>query len=529
MEKVTFGEKLDRIFNRGFFFVFLGLFLITFIGGAITVAVFGELGLDYPMPVYRVILRFAALFLSFAALAALFIAASRFLQSDRAKRLDDRAFNTKLLVAGVLLMLAVQLVFAFCLEMNPITDVRRIDIYAAKIVTDNSFDCLDADFNTRYIIRYQNNLTMLFLVTAVYKITYLLTGTVSHAPLIVLNVLSLNAAVWMTVMLSRRLFGGRKAVLTLLLCALFTPYYTYTPYFYTDSFSIPLTVGTVYAFIAAVQSKTRMKKIMLLLLSGALCFIGFKIKGSVIILIPAVILYLLLHFGIRRAVKTASVLLLSFSVLLAASSVALKSAHLISDESSDRYQFPPAHWVMMGLKDFGAYNAEDSDFTESFPTMKERKEANLQKIGERIREKGFIGMVAHIGKKAVWTYMDGTYYIANYLENYQHWTPLHSFILYEGKYRFIFFAYSFGYQLFLLLMIAFSGLHSLRKRQPTVSTLLRLALFGMFLFFLIWETNARYPFNFTPFYILLATESIGPFSARIKVPARLCRKTKKSA
>ena len=61
MEKVTFGEKLDRIFNRGFFFVFLGLFLITFIGGAITVAVFGELGLDYPMPVYRVILRFAAL------------------------------------------------------------------------------------------------------------------------------------------------------------------------------------------------------------------------------------------------------------------------------------------------------------------------------------------------------------------------------------------------------------------------------------------------------------------------------------
>ena len=90
MEKVTFGEKLDRIFNRGFFFVFLGLFLITFIGGAITVAVFGELGLDYPMPVYRVILRFAALFLSFAALAALFIAASRFLQSDRAKRLDDR-------------------------------------------------------------------------------------------------------------------------------------------------------------------------------------------------------------------------------------------------------------------------------------------------------------------------------------------------------------------------------------------------------------------------------------------------------
>ena len=238
---------------------------------------------------------------------------------------------------------------------------------------------------------------------------------------------------------------------------------------------------------------------------------------------------MLLHFGIRRAVKTASVLLLSFSVLLAASSVALKPAHLISDESSDRYQFPPAHWVMMGLKDFGAYNAEDSDFTESFPTMKERKEANLQKIGERIREKGFIGMVAHIGKKAVWTYMDGTYYIANYLENYQHWTPLHSFILYEGKYRFIFFAYSFGYQLFLLLMIAFSGLHSLRKRQPTVSTLLRLALFGMFLFFLIWETNARYPFNFTPFYILLATESIGPFSARIKVPARLCRKTKKSA
>lgn len=490
--------------------------MLTGIGGLISAGVFGELGTEYPMPVYIVILRILTLILCFAAVTAGFLFAVRFLRTDKAEKLDDRMFNTRFIILGVGVILVLQLVCAFCLQMKPITDIQSIDSYAAKIISDQSFACLDSDFNGHYIIRYQNNLPILLLITLIYRASSFFTGEISHIPVIVLNTLAVNAAVLMTVLTSRKLFGGRKAVLTLLICALFTPYYTYTPYFYTDSFSLPFVAGTVYTFVAACQTDKRRKKLLFLLLSGTLCFVGFELKASVIILLIAILIYLPLRMGIKRAAKNAAVILASFVILFVTCTAAIKASGMISDESSERYQFPAAHWVMMGLKDFGAYNDEDGDFSKSFHSKTERQQAAVEEIVKRVNEKGFFGMAVHLGKKAVWTYMDGTYYIANYLEHYERKTPLHEFVLYEGKYRFGFYAYSFGYQLFLLLMIACSGLHACRTKKLTATTLFRVALFGMLLFFLIWETNARYPFNFTPLYMLLATEGADALEHRLR-------------
>ncbi len=504
--------KLSNAFNRCFFIVFTCLFIITGIGGAVSAGVFGELGNEYPMPVYITVLRVAALLLSFVLITFLILKVCEALQSGRAQKLDDRRFNTRFILIAVAIFLAIQLFCAFCLQMKPISDIDRLDTYAAKIVTDNSFDCLDSDFNGHYIIRYQNNLPLLLLYTLIYKLTYMICGGFSRIPIIIINTAAINAAVLLTVLTSRRIFGCRKAVLTLVICVLFTPYYTYTPYFYTDSFSLPLLAGAVYMFTCACQSQKRINTVLLLAACGALCFIGFEIKASIIILLIALMIYLPLKFGIKKALKSAAVILTSFAVLFCSYSLIIKNANLISEESSEKYQFPPAHWVMMGLKDFGAFNWDDSDFSMSFESKTERQNAAVEEIGKRISEKGFFGMIAHTGKKAVWTYMDGTYYIANYLEHYEHKTPLHEIVLYDGNFRFPFFVYSFGYQLFLIFMMGYSALSACRKKELSLTTLFRIAVFGMFIFFLIWETNARYPFNFTPLYILLATEGACAFS-----------------
>lgn len=498
--KTGVAGRLASVFDQSFFIFMLGLAALVGVAGTISVAVFGELGTEYPMPVITVILRFALLLMSIAAVTAIYIVCAKFLTGSRANRLDSKRFTTALIAVCVGAVFAVQLTCAFCLEMDPISDLARLDSYAVRIVRDNSFDCLDSGFGNHYIIRYQNNIPILLIITAVYR----LCGSFSHTPLIVLNTLSINIAILLTVLTARRLFGERKAVLCLLLCAFFAPYYTYTPYFYTDSFSIPFVIGTAYTFIAAVQSKKRIKKTALLLLSGALCVTGFAIKGSVIILAVAIIIYLPLRYGLKRAAKMGMAFLLSFCLLWSGGAFALKSANLISKESSDRYQFPALHWVMMGLNDQGAFTYEDSDYSEGFKTMDERQAGELRKIGERLQNYGFFGLAGHLGYKLVWTYMDGTYYIANYLENCKHHTPLHSFILYGGEYRFVFFAYSFGYQIMLFLMMAVSARRARRSRKVDEALLLRIALAGMVMFFLIWETNSRYPFNFTPFYMLLA-------------------------
>lgn len=522
MEKTSLSQKTANIFNRGFFAFYIFLFTLTLIGGMIAVAVFGELGTEYPMPAAIVVIRFAVLILSFAFILFAFICLSRFLSKPGiSDKLSERKTNTKIIFICVGIMLAIQLVFMFCLEMNPVTDVSIIDSYAQRIVKNNSFDCIDSDFNTHYIVRYQNNLVYLIINTLIYK----LTGTTSHLPLTVFGTLCINGAVLMTALTSRRVLGEKKALFTLALCALFTPYYTYTAYFYTDSYSIPFVIGTVYAFVAAVQSKTRGKKLLLLLLSGALCFVGFKIKGSVIVLIPALLLYLIIKYGIKRAAKAGAAILLSFCVLFASFTVALKSSGIISEESSRRYQFPATHWVMMGLKDMGAFNEEDSDYSKSLSSKSERREENLKEIGKRISDMGAVGLAGHLGRKAVWTYMDGTYYIANYLSHNKHRTLLHEFVLYDGKFRFAFFAYSFGYQMFLMFMIAYSSLRARRKGKAGLTLLFRIAVFGMVVFFIIWETNARYPFNFTPLYMLLATEGTFGLSERLKKKAFKSSKT----
>ena len=514
--KRRLSQKTTDVFNMSFAVIFGALCVIAGVGGMAAVAIYGELGTEYPMPVTITVLRFLAMIFCFFGVAAMFIGFGRFLMSDKCGRLARKLNGNSVIFSCIGLMLAIQLVFALCMQMNPITDIKNLDSYAKTIVTENSFDCLDSPLNNHYIIRYQNNIVLLLIYTAVYKLTYLITGTFTRVPLIILNTVAINGAVLITVLTSRRLFGGRKAMLTLMMCALFTPYYTYTPYFYTDSFSIPFVAGTAYVFVRAVQSGSHAKKLWLFLLSGALCLLGFEIKASVAILLPAMLIYLPLRFGLRRAVKAGAAVLLSFCLLFASCSIALKSASLISEESSDKYQFPAAHWVMMGLKDLGAFNFDDSDFSKSFDTKAERQQAELDEIKKRISEKGALGMVTHLIKKATWTYMDGTYYIANYLEKYQHYTPLHSLVLYEGELRFPFFAYSFGFQFSLIAFMALSAFYSRRRHERGVTTMFRIAVIGMFLFFLIWETNARYPFNFTPLYMLIATEGVFCFAARSK-------------
>ena len=493
------------VFNRTFFIIFITLFFLIAVVGMIVISICGELGGD-PLPYYRVIARYLLVLLCFAVIAAALLRCCRFLQDSKRKRLDDRRFFYRAVTLSAAGILVIQLVFAFCLRMEPVTDVASVERYATEIARTGSFDCIREGLDSYYIVAYQNNVTYMLLMTGIYKLTYLMTGTFTRVPVIIINTIALNLSILLTVLTARRLFGERKAFFTLILCALFAPYFSYTAYCYTDSLSLPFVIGAVYCFIGAVQSTARKKKTAALLLCGVLCFIGFEIKGSAAILLPAILIYLLLHFGIKRAAKHALPILLSFVLLTASFSIALKASDIIPEELSDRYQYPLTHWVMMGLNGVGGYERADSAYTESFPSKQEKIEANLEVIKSRLSEQGVFGSLWHIGFKTVWTWMDGTYYIGYYLADHQYDTILHDFILYDGRYRFIYFAACSGLQLFLILMMAYGALDACRRRSTDPTMFLRIAVFGLWLFLLIWETNSRYPFNFSPLYLLLATE-----------------------
>lgn len=512
--------KTASVFHRGFAIIFFALFVLIALAGNTVIALFGELG-DQHYSVIIVILRWLFLTLCFAASTVLMVLAYRFLLSPRCERLDDRRFQMRVILIGVFAILALQLLCAYCFQiaqdkMLPTKDISQVERYVFQILSDNSYDCIAQGHNHYYIVKYPNNLPYLFLLTFLYRITYWLTGTYSQGLVMTLNTLVINLSILLTVLTARRIFGYRKAVFTLLLCAVFTPFYTFAAYYYTDTFVMPVLIGAVYAFSAALQQEKRVKKIVLLVLCGALIGVGFWFKATVAILLPAILLYLLLERGFKRMIKTLAPLLLAFVLVFASYTAVLKTVNIIPDEVSDRYQYPYTHWVMMGLKDQGAYNPEDSDLTASYPSKAEKTQANFEEIKNRIAEKGFFGMIYHLGFKATWTWMDGTYYVSCYLADYQHHTPLHSLVLYDGRWRFFYYGIACGFQLFLIFMMAYSAWDAARKRRMDLTLMLRIAVFGLYLFLLLWETNSRYPFHYAPLYLLLATDGVAAFVQRKK-------------
>ena len=234
------------------------------------------------------------------------------------------------------------------------------------------------------------------------------------------------------------------------------------------------------------------------------------------ILLPALLLYLLLDHGIKRAAKTGGIVLLGFAVVFGSFTFALKKAEFVSEESADRYEFPIVHWAMMGLGHTGQYSAEDFAYTNSFETKAEKSEADLKELRDRLGKMGVGGLAVHLWEKAAWIYTDGTYNVSHYIENSRLHTPLHSLIIKGGRLRYLFFAYSFGMQMVLLSMMTYSGFAAFRKRKYGMTAWLRIGIFGMFLFFAVWEANSRYLFNFTPLYILLSTEGLAELSEKLR-------------
>ena len=98
---------------------------------------------------------------------------------------------------------------------------------------------------------------------------------------------------------------------------------------------------------------------------------------------------------------------------------------------------PLTHWVMMGLNDSsrGAYHPDDYTFTRSFSDPKERNDAILDVIGERIQEQGFDGLTRLFSEKTIKAFGDGTYAISDFLDDGSEARgALHEYVLYDGKY-----------------------------------------------------------------------------------------------
>lgn len=407
--------------------------------------------------------------------------------------------------------------------------VLTVGICALYFHYTSDKSCKKIKAKSRFEFNDKNTKKVIFIGCGILLIVEIIFALLTDFEPVVVNILAINISIMLTAFTAKRLFGNKKALFVLAFCALFLPYLTYLPYYYSDSMSMPFLIGAVYLIVSALQVDNRKSMYAKLCVAGALIFLGYKVKGSLIILFAVGLLLLFLKFKFKKAICLILVFTAGFGVIGFAYNTAVDAVNPITKQQYEKYEYPVTHWLMMGLKGLGKYDEHDDYYTRSFPSKKEKQDANIKVIKERIKDYKFSGLYEHMIEKAVWTWQDGTYYISYHNRKPKNDNILMDFLHIDGKYNKAFQNYSSALQLFILLMICISALKTLIKPKVDEMLLIKGVVFAAFLFFLLWETRSRYLFDMTPLFILLTVDGMDTAKAFLDSFRKPKQQTEKQA
>lgn len=452
--------------------------------------------------------------LPFAGWLALLFAAAR-LASARAAWLEER--RRWLFAAFLLLWFGVLLLFGFWMRTDPAFDFEAVFRGAETWLKTGSLREY-AD----YFYYFPNNLGAALLLREVFRAASLFGVQDFYAVGTVFNCLLLTAAAGLTCRIAQMLWGIEKAALTLFLWAGALPLYFFAPIFYTDALSLVFPVFLYYAWLKARAGADWYRRLGWLLAAGAACGLGMSVKATVAIAAAAILIEWLL-FGPRLRLLAGMAAGSAAAALVFGGMGALPYLDGTLDrQRADRQNTPLVHWVMMGLKGNGGYNAEDYAYTRSFADPDERIAADKQVIRERLADYGFGGYLAFLYQKGVVTLGDGTYQVESFLDdNPRYATLLHAAAIGTGPANRAFSLVCQGFHLLLLSLFVLGCLYdgllgTPRGEERARQIVPRLSFFGLLLFLLIWETSPRYLVNFLPLLLIGAVQGVDPLKMAVR-------------
>lgn len=398
------------------------------------------------------------------------------------------------------------LVNGFLLRFTPSFDMDAVYGGAVQWLREGSF----SDYR-EYYGYFPNNLGAMTVLHFVFSLADLAGVTDLFAVGIVFNTALLTAAALVTSLTCRRLRGAAAGVLALVFFALCLPFWFMGAAFYTDSLSVLFPILFYYLYLLFKEQETRKGRLLAAGVLAAALTVGLLIKFTVLIVFAAVVIDALLRLNWKRVC-----LLIGCCGLLAAASFGAMNAYMYSahlDKAAcEELNTPYLHWVMMGLQNNGRYNAEDYEYTRSYPP-EERNQACLARIQERIREMGVPGLARLFAGKAAVCFGDGTYALSDFLDDSPaRGRALHQYLLYDGERYGAYQHLTTGILLAVYLFMLWGAVRCLREKAggrelPELAP--RLASLGILAFLLLWETSGRYFTNFVPLMLVCAVLSLG--------------------
>ena len=413
----------------------------------------------------------------------------------------------------VLFMLALQLALSLPLRYAPAFDIGALYGGAIEWAETGSF----ASYY-EYFAMFHNNFGGLLLFRLWFGAARAFGASDYFFAACLLNSLLCAATVLLTASCAGRLFGIRGRIMALFLIFISLPFYFIAPAFYTDALTMVFPPLILRLWLYARDEERPLQRLSAFVLTGLFCAFGFGIKATVLIMLAAVLIEGILYDNWKTWLPLAAVsAVLTVCISLAVSGMVC--AHIGKAEANKK-QVPLTHWIMMGLDGWGGYNNADYQFTKSFEDAEERSAAISQKISERLSDMSPASAFRLIDSKLDLVWCDGTYGLSDCLgcphdeDNF-----LHEFLVkQDGAPREAYKHSCTAVLAAMYLLLIFSCIADIFLKGKTVRLLApRLALLGVFLFFLIWEARWRYFSNFVPIVMLCAItglESVSDLASR---------------
>ncbi|MCR5282302.1 MAG: glycosyltransferase family 39 protein [Lachnospiraceae bacterium] len=220
-----------------------------------------------------------------------------------------------------------------------------------------------------------------------------------------LDVVMLDAAMAVFLLLIKRLRSGKDAARVLLLVLTCPGMYLWCAYYYTTNVSI-LFMSLYFYLLHAMWEKKR--SVPFYIGFGMLTVFGCQFRATMLLCVVATVIFLV--FRRPKALLRAGAFLVLGGILMLGL-LRFSYERMIPEYDADA-RFPVYHWLMMSAQGNGEYNDADLAFTSSFATKEEKTQATRQEYLRRLKEMGPAGVAALFVRKTVhnWSYGNHSYY-----------------------------------------------------------------------------------------------------------------------
>lgn len=352
-----------------------------------------------------------------------------------------------------------------------------------------------------YFSVYSNQIPITVCIYYIFKLGSIINIENLKSFATIMNSLFISITAFFTYLSVKKLKNHKYGLMTLLFFIVNPAFYLYSSYFYTDTLCMPFAAIAIYLFIIYKNNETERNKLLMLISSGIILAVGFKIRVVIGILLIAMIMSILLAKDNKKTISILTILV-SFIVGYFGCNILEKSTNPIINENK---KFPATHWLMIGsnYKTDGRWNIDDYKYTEAGKTYSEKRKKDIEEIEKRIQKLGATGVVSLIKKKLSVNWSNGSYdYLAKFI-NVEEINPLYEYITGNKK---IFLTYYYQIcKITILLLFLIALIEEIRNDEGINSkyNFIYISIFGGFLFYIIWEVLTRYSLTFLPWMILM--------------------------